>query len=133
MGQPGSVEPHAKLLHAWHLAILRFAVTLENSDRLNVFSIANEIDRLGRPHESKPDFVFFRKTSAELCAAILQPSEASATILGQYLERIDDARLKRALAAALEIDRREWAPARGRSKSDRALWKGLPSRRNIRA
>ena len=41
---PGS-ERHARTLRAWQLAILRFAVTLNNSDRLAVMAIASEIDR----------------------------------------------------------------------------------------
>src|SRR5258708_4145623 len=53
---PGA-EWRAKTLRAWQLAILRFAVTLDNADRLAVMAIAGEIDRLG--HDSKPDFSFF--------------------------------------------------------------------------
>jgi hypothetical protein len=118
------------MLWAWHLAVLRFAVTLDNADRLNVFAIANEIDGLGRQYEDKTDFGFFRKTSSELCAAILQPSEASNVILRQYLTRIDHFRLKRALAAALEIELHEPASGKKRSKPDTDLWKGLPPRVN---
>ena len=36
----------ARTLRAWHLAILRFAVTLDNADRLAVLRIAHEIDGL---------------------------------------------------------------------------------------
>jgi hypothetical protein len=39
------MEWHAKTLRAWQLAILRFAVTLDNADRLAVLMIASEIDR----------------------------------------------------------------------------------------
>jgi len=60
------------MLGSWQFAILRFAATLDNADRLGVLAIANQIDRLGRQHEDKPEFGFFRKTSSELCAAILQ-------------------------------------------------------------
>ena len=67
---PGS-EQHTRTLRAWQLAILRFAVTLDNSDRLAVMAIASEIDRLDPQQQGKPDFKFFRRTSAELCAAIL--------------------------------------------------------------
>jgi hypothetical protein len=42
-------ERHAKTLRAWQLAILRFAVTLDNADRLTVMAIASEIDKLGPP------------------------------------------------------------------------------------
>lgn len=77
MCQQGSVESHSMMLRAWQLATLRFAVTLDNADRLAVLTVANEIDRLGRQHEQAADFGFFRRSSAELCAAILQRSGRS--------------------------------------------------------
>jgi hypothetical protein len=40
-------EWNAKTLRAWQLAILRFAVTRDDADRLAVMAIANEVDRLG--------------------------------------------------------------------------------------
>ena len=77
MRSQDSTEQHVRILRAWHLAILRFAVTLDNTDRLNAMAIANEIDRLGREHQDGSGFGFFRKTSAELCTAILQPNESN--------------------------------------------------------
>ena len=100
---PGG-EWHAKTLRAWQLTILRFAVTLDNADRLAVLAIASEIDRLGPQHDSRPAFGFFRRTNAELCAAILRPNELSSTVLRQHLGRIEDDRLKRVFAAAIETD-----------------------------
>jgi hypothetical protein len=97
-------EWHAKTLRAWQLAILRFTVTLDNADRLAIMAIASEIDRLGPQHDGKLDFSFFRRTSAELCAAILQPNELASLVLRQYLARIDDHRLKRVFAATIEAD-----------------------------
>jgi hypothetical protein len=128
MCQRGSVEQHTKMLRSWQLAILRFAVTLDNADRLGVLAIANEIDRLGRHHEQAPDFYFFRRSSAELCAAILRRNERSEAILQQYLGRIDEARGKRAFAAAIEIAQAEPTPVRRGAKPERDLWKGLSSR-----
>src|ERR1039457_7064776 len=95
---------HAKTLRAWQLAILRFAVTLDNADRLAVLAIAREIDALGPKHDSKPDFGFFRRTSAELCSVILRPNYLTSAVLRQYLARIDDDRLKRVFAATIEAD-----------------------------
>src|ERR1700681_4013492 len=92
-------EWNARTLRAWQLAILRFAVTLDNADRLAVMAIASEIDRLGPEQDGKPAFRFFRRTRAELCAAILQPNELTAALLRQYLARIGDDRLKRVFAA----------------------------------
>jgi hypothetical protein len=123
---PGK-EWQAKTLRAWQLAMLRFAVTLDNADRLAVLAIASEIDRLGPEHDGKPDFSFFRRTSAELCTAILQPNELTATLLRQYLARIDDHRLKRVFAAAIEADPPKVSGAGKSFKRDRGLWRGLSS------
>ena len=126
---PGS-EWRARTLRAWQLAMLRFAVTLDNADRLAVMAIATEIDRLGPQHDGKPDFGFFRRTSAELCAAILRPNELSAAILRQYLARIDDGRLQRAFAAAIETSELETSSAGKPFKRNHGLWRGLSPRAN---
>ena len=126
---PGA-EWRAKTLRAWQLAILRFAVTLDNADRLAVLAIAGEIDRLGPQHDSKPDFSFFRRTSAELCAAILTPNELTPTVLRQYLARIDDDRLKHVFAATIEADQPKLSSISKPFKRDNGLWKGLSSRGN---
>jgi hypothetical protein len=126
---PGA-EWRAKTLRAWQLAILRFAVTLDNADRLAVIAIAGEIDRLGPHHDSKPDFSFFRRTSAELCAAILTPNELTPTVLRQYLARIDDDRLKHVFAATIEADQPKLSSISKPFKRDNGLWKGLSSRGN---
>jgi hypothetical protein len=122
-------QRHAETLRAWHLALLRFAVTFDNADRLAVLAVANQIDRLGLQHAEKPDFSFFRRTSAELCAAILRPDEPSSTVLRQYLACIEDDRLRRAFAA-IEAEQPEVSHARKPVKRDNGLWKGLSSRAN---
>jgi hypothetical protein len=121
---PGA-EWRARTLRAWQLAMLRFAVTLDNADRLAVMAIANEIDRLAPPHDGKPDFSFFRRTSAELCAAILRPNELTPTVLRRYLTRIDDDRLKHVFAAAIEADRPKLASVGKPFKRDTACGEGL--------
>jgi hypothetical protein len=123
-------EWNARTLRAWQLAILRFAVTLDNADRLAVMAIANEIDRLGSQHDGKPDFNFFRRTSAELCAALLRPNELTPAVLRQYLARIDDDRLRRVFAAAIETDELKVPSISKPFKRDNGLWRGLSSRRS---
>jgi hypothetical protein len=123
-------EWHAKMLRAWHLAILRLAVTLDNADRLVVLAIAAEMDGLDPLQDGKPAFGFFRRTSAELCAAILQPHERSSMLLRQYLARIDDERLGRAFAAAIEADRPKVASTSKSTKRNSDLWRGLSPRDN---
>lgn len=131
MDQQGPTEWQARTLWSWHLAILRFALTRDNVDRLGVLAIANEIDRLYRPHDERGDFDFFRRTSAELCEAILKPNSAgTATMVRQYLARIDDSKLKRALTAVLDVEQPEQSSTERRSKAFGALWRtqGLPAR-----
>ena len=117
-------EWHARTLRAWRLAMLRFAVTLDNADRLAVMAIASEIDRLGCQHDGKPDFGFFRRTSAELCATILQPNEFTPAVLRQYLVRIDDDRLKRVFAAICADEPKVSSVAKSR-KRDNDPFRGL--------
>jgi hypothetical protein len=129
MNQPGSLVSKAGMLRAWHLAILRFAITRDNGDRLGIFAIANEIDRLDCPHGATTDFSFFRRTSAELCGAILYPNDAGKAILKQYRARIDDERLRLAFAVTADLETRPpVARAKQRSRSVNALWRGLPAR-----
>lgn len=118
------------MVRAWHLAILRFAVTLDNADRLGVFAIAAEIDRLGGGCGEKPPFGFFRKTSTDLCASMLRRNQAADAILRQYLAAIDDIRLRRVLATAMMIELPETTAVKRRSRPEDNLWRGLPSRGN---
>ena len=123
-------EWHAKTLRAWQLALLRFAVTLDNADRLAVLAIAAEMDRLHPVQNGKPAFGFFRRTSAELCAAIRQPNEHSSTLLRQFLTRIDNDRLRRVFAAAIEADQPKVASTSKSIRRDTGLWRGLSTRDN---
>jgi hypothetical protein len=119
------VDWHAKTIPGWQLAVLRFAVTLDNADRLAVMAIANEIDRLSPRHACQSAFGFFRRTSAELCAAILRPDELGSTVLQRYLARIDDDRIKRVFAAATEADPPKIYSVSKPIKRDNGLWTGL--------
>src|SRR3977135_4173804 len=118
------VEWNAKTLRAWQLAILRFAVTLDNADRLAVLAIASEIDRLGPQHASRPRFGFFPRPRAALCAAVLRPNELSSTVLRQHVARIDDDRLKRVFGAAIETDQPKVSLVGKPIKRDLGCWRG---------
>lgn len=120
---------HAKTLRAWQLAILRLAVTMDDADRSAVMAIASEIDRLGPQPDGKPGFSFFRRTSAELCSALLRPNELTPALLRQYLARIDDDRLRHVFAAAVEAGPPKETSARKPFKREESLWRGLSSRR----
>jgi hypothetical protein len=127
----GPDERHAWMIRAWHLAILRFAVTLDDADRLGVFAVAAVIDRLGGNCDEKRQFGFFRKTSAELCASIRRRDPTADATVRQYLARIDDARLKYAFAAAIGIEQRPTTAAKRHPKPENNLWRGLTSRGNV--
>ena len=122
----------AKTLRAWHLALLRFAVTRETSDKQAAWAIAAEIDRLGARDRDPTSFAFFRTTTHELCAAVLQPDDSTDAIVRRHLARMQDDRLKRAFqAAALEPARQAVVEniKTGASRRNVDLWKGLESRR----
>ena len=121
-------ETHGKLLRAWQLAVLRFAVTLDKSDRLNVLALAAEVDRLGG-ERIEASLHFFRRTSVEICSAILgQQDDADAVMVRFYTETVDP-RLKRAFAAAVGIALANAAPLKRRPKPDNDLFLGLPPRK----
>jgi hypothetical protein len=121
------MEWFAGTLRAWHLAMLRFAVTLDNAERLAVLRIAREIDELYPRRDGSTGFDFFRRTSAALCAAILQPDEGTSTILQHYLVGLDDDRLRRTFAAAIDA-KPTVAPINRAIRRPNDLWKGLSSR-----
>jgi hypothetical protein len=126
-----SVEPaekHERLLRAWQLAILRFTVTLDASDRLNILALAAELDGQSN-RRGDASFRFFVRTSGELCSAILGPKEEPNTVVLRFHAEICDPRLKRAFAAAVGIAQAEPAPVERRAKQDDDLFKGLPSRK----
>jgi hypothetical protein len=129
MDLQGSVEGDGRTLRAWQFALLRYAVTLDHADRMNVMAIAKEIDRGRRGPAERANFSFFRKTSADLCAAIPRQDEAAGTVLRQYLAQIEDDRLKRAFAGAIEMDHQA-LPVRKLRKpnDDSGLWQGLAPR-----
>ena len=111
--------------------MLRYAVTLDNADRLAVLRIAHEIDGLSPRQAGSSGFEFFRRTSAELCAAILQRNERAPAVLQQYLAWLDDDRLKRAFAAAIDAGQPAIAPTGRVVRRRHELWKGLSSRSGL--
>jgi hypothetical protein len=95
-------ERRAKKVGDWLLAILRFAVTLEQADRTTVLAIADEMDRSGFRVDNTA-FAFFARTSTALCNAIANKDDPQRiAIFRRHLSKIDDRRLRRALAAAID-------------------------------
>lgn len=122
-------------LRAWHLALLRFAVTREVSDMQAAWAIAAEVDRLGTRDRDSATFGFFRRTTQELCAALLQPDEKAGAIVRGHLAKMPDDRLKRALQAALGplaqavVENFKSPESVKSARRNSNLWKGLDSRR----
>ena len=133
MGPQDAVEWHGRMLRAWQLGLLRFAVTLDNVDRLNVMAIAQEMDRGRRAHEARTEFSFFRKTSADLCTSILRQNDCADALLCQFLTRIEDVRLRRAFASAVEIDQAQARKRKNDSNHSDGLWRGLAPRGNVQS
>jgi hypothetical protein len=124
---------HGRMLRTWQLALLRFAITLDNVDRLNVMAIAQEMDRGGRTHEARTEFSFFRKTSADLCTSILRQNDCADALLRQYLARIEDVHLRRAFASAVKMDQAHARKRNSDSKEIGGLWHGLAPRGSVQS
>ncbi|MGX1103800.1 MULTISPECIES: hypothetical protein [Bradyrhizobium] len=122
-----ATEPESKLLCAWQLAVLRFAVTLDDDDRMHALGVAGEVDRLGGAADDA--FHFFRRTTAELCAAISGQSADQDSVIRRFLAQIDNVRLKRAVEAAIAKDRSPPKLVASRVKPGPDLWRGLAPRR----
>lgn len=119
---------HARTVRAWLLALLRFATTLDNDDKLAVFAAAAEIDKLSSRHGGPCGFRFFHRTSAEVCTAVANPQQAgSSAVLRRHLDRLKDERVRRAFVAVLELEEVATEPKiksiKAKSRDD--LWKGL--------
>ncbi|WP_349631805.1 hypothetical protein [Bradyrhizobium liaoningense] len=120
------LEGSHRLLRAWKLALLRFAVTLDESDRLNVAALATELDRLSG--SARDSLHFFRRTSIHLCAAISGQQQNAEATLGDFCKQIEEPRLRFAFAAAIGMAQLEPTPVRIRPKRNPDLFRGLPAR-----
>ena len=112
----------------WLLATLRFAVTLEQTDRATVLAIAKNMDR-SESRIASTAFAFFIRTSTELCNAVADKDDPKrVATLRSHLERIDDRRLQRAFEAAIEFgDTCEIVESANkiRKRGSQDIWKGL--------
>jgi len=119
----GSQDWRAARIREWLLLLLRFAITHDATDELAAFAVADEIDAIGlRWRPTAPSF--FRRTSAELCKAIITRDDPRRTaILKSHIARIDDVRLRRAFQAAV-VHEQSSPPSPCETKR-RNLWAGL--------
>ncbi|WP_420967021.1 hypothetical protein [Bradyrhizobium sp. B120] len=127
MRSDGVTEPQGKLLCAWQLAVLRFAVTLDNAERMHVLAVAGELDRLSGAAEGA--FQFFRRTTAELCHAITGNDAHAESIVRRFEWQIDNPRLRRAFEAAIARDQTPPKIVTSRTRPSEDLWRGLAPRR----
>lgn len=123
-----SIEDHQRLLCTWQLAVLRFAVTLSDPDRLNVAALAAELDRLGGRRSGEDSLHFFRRTSSHLCAAIDGRQQDAEEILDCFCKQIEEPRLRLAFAAAVGLVRSKPARSKPQPKRDPNLFRGLLAR-----
>lgn len=127
-GKATQSEWQSARIKNWLLAILRFAVTREDVDRICVLDAARELDRQG-PDDGNPSFSFFVRTSAEICTAIVSDDDAARqAVLIRHFNAIDDQRLRDALKAATEHRLTGSTSSKTIKRPRDYLWKGLPSR-----
>jgi hypothetical protein len=112
----------------WLLAILRFAITQDETDRIAMMAAAANMDRPGK-HSTQSDFSFFVRTSKEISDLIAgNNSSAKIAALRQCVRETGNERLWRALEAVLEIARPATEPPKRRHQYADDLWRGLPIR-----
>lgn len=117
------VSEESHRIREWLLAILRFAVTLEQCDRAALMCSAAEMDRLGAG-TTQSGFTYFTRTSTKLCDCIAaKRGFDNLAELWLHLEQIDDNRLRFALEGALFEKAR--GPTRSKKSNREHLWKGL--------
>jgi hypothetical protein len=88
----------------WLFAAPRLAVTRKQPDRVSIMTVARQMDRLGA-RSGITQLEFFGRKSAEFWDAIAgedQPERLAN--LRRQMKAINDARLRRALGAVLEIE-----------------------------
>ncbi len=125
MADRSAIE-ESRRIREWLLGILRFAITLERSDRAVVMDIAAEMDRLGSGR-SQTGFSYFTRTSVKLCDCIIAKNELDKlAVLRFHIDRVADDRLRRAFEGAL-FERRSGL-GYFRNQNREYLWKGLPVR-----
>jgi hypothetical protein len=105
----------------WLFSILRFAITLDEVDRVATLAAAAAMDR------RSAGFTFFARTSIAVCGAIVAKDRVGAiSALRVFIGAIDSVLLRRAFEAVFEINPpgsdRRIVSTRNRER----LWQGLP-------
>jgi hypothetical protein len=104
---------------------LRFAVTLDETDRDAALSVAAGMDR------RSSGFTFFARTSVTVCDAIIAKDRAEAVAaLRVFVRAIEHRRLRRAFEAVLDINQSEADRGMASARDREWLWKGLPIMRD---
>jgi hypothetical protein len=115
-------------IQQWLFAILRFAITLERTDRAVALAVAAKMD-CGSGATTGGEFTFFVRTTVRLCDAMAAKDDAeSIATLRAHLRNIEHQPLRRAFEAALELDTVLAKRHKPLKRSRDYLWKGLPVR-----
>ena len=128
--QRKQAEGHEQRIRDWQLLLLRFAITREGGDRAAAAASAAELDAaiLSR----RRSFTFFARTTEEFCEAIVGVRDQHTTsILCNCTARIEDARLRAAFRACLDLQEASASrprPQRAAWRDRQDLWRGLPKR-----
>ena len=124
------MEWFARTLRAWQLAILRFAVTLDNADRLAVLRIAREIDGPDPSWTAALISNFFaapvQSFAPRFCSRTNLPPRSCDNIWPGSTMTVSSA----TFAAAIDAGQPAVSPISRPTRPRNNLWKGLSSRSN---
>jgi hypothetical protein len=112
----------------WLFLLLRFAITRDPIDRAAALAAAMPLDEAATPHVRT--FAYFARTTGQICAAIIGVrDEHACSMLQNFLERIDDERLRAAFSACLDLQvAPSRVPQRATWRDRHDLWRGLSKR-----
>lgn len=126
-GEATQRERQSERIRRWLLAILRFAVTRDNTDRMCALEAARQLDR--QDPDGNPSFSFFARTSAEICNAIVaDDATRRQVVLNRLFNAVADRRVRDALKAATEYRPASQKSSKPGRRTREYLWRGLPSR-----
>lgn len=128
MTEPIAQRQDFHRIQEWLFAISRFAITLQQTDRVAALTITADMDR-GESVSHGSGLTFFVRTTIKLCDAIAAKDDPDAiATLRAYLRQIEHLPLRRAFEAALDLDLIPTKRHKPFNRSRDYLWKGLPTR-----
>jgi hypothetical protein len=112
-----------KRIDDWLLALLKFAITRDTTDRTAAIELARQMD--AGETGATASITYFVRTTVEVCQAIAWGNNRRRVpVLRRHFARIENPRLRKAFGAAIGLEESD-ASRSSQASSREYLWKGL--------